>query len=112
MRQINDNIIPSQAAGTITSPAIPALNLLYMSAQVTGSGGMAGVLKFQASNDYIQTGSGTPSNWSDIPNATVTSAADGAFLIPKTDCCYEWVRLVYTNSGTGLISVVFKAIGE
>lgn len=111
MRQINDNIIPIQTAATINSAAIPALNLFYCSAQASAVGASsAGTLKLQASNDEPVNNT-PPTNWSDIPSATVSVSAAGAFLIPKTDLCYQWVRVVYTNSGTGTISVVFKALG-
>lgn len=111
MRQINDNIIPVQTAATITSAAIPALNLFYASAQIAVTGAGAGTLVLQASNDDSQAANFVPTNWSPIPSATVTVTGAGAFLIPKTDLCYQWVRLVYTNTGTGTISVVFKALG-
>lgn len=112
MRQINDNIVPTQAAAMVTTVAIPALNLFYMSAQISATGSAGGTLKFQASNDYSQASGFMPTNWSDIPSASVTVTGSGAYLIPKTDCCYEWVRLVYTNTGTGTVSVVFKALGD
>lgn len=111
MRQVNDTIIPSQAAGSVTTAAIPALNLLYMSATLVSTGaGAAGTLKMQASNDEPADGS-APTNWADIPSATVAVSGAGTVLIPKTDLCYQWVRFVYTNSGTGTIMVKFKAIG-
>ena len=115
MRQENINIIPLQAAATITSAAIDARNLFYCSAQAIATGaGAAGTLKLQASDDIAGAdgNSGSPSNWSDIPSATVSVSAAGAFLIPKTDLCYQWVRVVYTNSGTGTINVRFKALGD
>lgn len=112
MRQINDNIIPVQAAATVTTSAIPALNLIYMSAQITATGSGAGTLKFQASNDYVVASNAVPVNWSDIPSASIVVAGAGSYLIPKTEICYEYVRLIYTNTGTGTISVVFKALGE
>lgn len=111
MRQVNDNIIPFQAAATINSSQIPALNLFYCSAQITTTGSAAGTLKLQASNDETNGLVTVPTNWSDIPSATVSVSGAGSFLIPKTDLCYQWVRVVYTNSGTGNISVVFKALG-
>lgn len=112
MRQVNDNIIPLQAAATITTAAIPALNLFSCSAQVTTTGaGAAGTFIIQASNDDFTASNAVPVNWSAIPSATVTVAGAGAFLIPKTDLCYQWVRLVYTNTGSGTVSAVFKALG-
>lgn len=112
MRQVNDNIVKTQAAGTVTTAAIPALNLFYGSAQIATTGSGSGTLKFQASNDDF-TGSPTaPTNWSDIPSASIVVTGAGAFLIPKIEFCYQWVRLVYTNTGTGTISIVFKALGS
>lgn len=112
MRQVNDNIIPVQAAATVTTAAIPALNLFYCSVQITTTGSGAGTLSIQASNDESHAANFVPVNFSDIPSATITVTGAGAFLIPKTDLCYQWVRLVYTNTGTGTISVVFKALGD
>ena len=111
MRQINDNIIPIQAAATVTTAAIPAQNLFYMSAQIAATGSAAGTLVIQASNDYVVASNAVPVNWSNIPGATISVSGAGAYLIPKIDCCYEYVRLIYTNSGSGTISVVFKALG-
>ena len=61
-------------------------------------------MKLQASNDEqpdLRNAGWVPTNWSDISGATVAISGAGAFLIPKTDLCYQWVRVVYTNSGTG-----------
>lgn len=115
MRQLNDNLILSQAAATITSAAIPALNLFSCSAQVSTTGaGAAGTLRLQASNDIagMDGHPGPPTNWSDIPSASVVASGAGAFLIPKTDLCYQWIRAIYTNTGTGTFSVVLKALGD
>lgn len=114
MSQIDRNLIPLQAAATVNSVALDAENLYQCSAQIVCTGSAAGTLKLQASND-IQLGQQpstlTPTNWSDIPSATVTVSGAGSYLIPKTDICYQYVRLVYTNSGTGTISVNIKALG-
>lgn len=112
MRQVNDNIVPVTTAATVTTAALPALNLFYCSAQITVTGAGAGTLKFQASNDHPVAANGVPVNWSDIPSATIAVAGAGSYLIPKTELCYEWVRLVYTNTGTGTMSIIFKALGE
>lgn len=111
MREVNQNIIPVQAAATITTIAVRAQNLFYVSVQVSSTGAGAGTLKLQASNDQPVQSNVVPTNWSDVPTASVAVSGAGAFLIPKTDLCYEWIRLVYTNSGTGTISAVFKALG-
>ena len=110
MRQVNEDIIPVQTAATVTTPAFTSLNLLYMSAQITATGAAAGTLKMQASNDDFPN-STPPVNWSDVAGVSVVVSGAGAFLIPKTDICYQWIRFVYTNTGTGTISLVLKAQG-
>jgi hypothetical protein len=112
MRQLNDNIITVQAAATVTSPIIPAVQLFSCSVQIAATGAAGGTLVLQASNDESTSLIDfPPTNWSAIPSASVTVTGAGAFLIPKTDLCYQFVRVVYTNSGSGTISVVFKALG-
>lgn len=110
MRQINEIAVASQTAASINSTPIPALNLIMMSAQIVTTGSSSGTLKLQASNDDPVTAD-LPTNWSDIPGASVAIGGAGAALIPKIDCCYQWVRVVYTNAGTGTIAVRFKALG-
>lgn len=113
MRQVNEITIASQAAATMNGPAIPSQNLFACSAQITATGSAVGTLKLQASDDNMDgKPSSVPSNWSDIPSASVAVSGAGAFIIPKTDLCYQYVRVVYTNTGTGTIQVVFKALGD
>lgn len=112
MRQENLPIIPLQAAASITSSPIPALNLFSCSVQMSIVGSGAGTLIIQASNDDPKASGAVPTNWSAIPSATVTITGAGAYLIPKTDLCYQYVRVVYTNTGTGTVSCVFKALGD
>ncbi len=115
MRQVNNNIIPIQSAATVTSAIMDSRNLFYMSAQIAATGSAAGTLKIQVSNDekpvLANDTAWQPTNWSDLSGASVSVSGAGAFLIPKTDLCYQYIRAVYTNSGTGTISVVIKALG-
>lgn len=113
MRELNLTIIPSRAAATVNSVAINAENLFAISGQFVGTGSAAGTLKLQASNDapVINGQGGAPTNWADIPSATVTIAGAGVYLLPKTDICYQWVRFAYTNTGTGTMAAIAKAQG-
>jgi hypothetical protein len=111
MRQINDPIIPLRTAASVTTAAIPSLNLFCCSVQISATGSAGGTLVLQASNDDSEAAGFVPTNWSNIPGATIAVTGAGAFLIPKTDLCYQWVRLIYTNTGTGTIGCVFKALG-
>lgn len=112
MRQVNINVIPPQTAATITSTPIPALNLFSCSVMGVATGSAAGTIVLQASNDDFVSGAETPINFAAITGATVSVSGAGTVIIPKLDVCYQWLRIVYTNTGTGTISVVFKAIGE
>jgi hypothetical protein len=113
MRQLNVNTIPLQVSATVNGPAIDSENLFQVSAQIAASAGAAGTMKLQASNDVNENfvSQFAPANWSDIPSASILVTGPGAFLIPNTEVCYQWIRVVYTNTGTGTISVVFKALG-
>lgn len=113
MRQENIAILPLQTAATVTSAAIDSRNLLYCSVQITASSGGGGTLQLQASND-ISGEDGKPgpaANWSNVPSGSVSVTGAGAFLIPTTTICYQQLRVVYTNSGSGTISAIFKALG-
>lgn len=115
MRQENIIVIPTQAAATITGTAIPAAQLFQCSVQINTTGSAGGTVKLQASNDAQNdqySSRQTPTNWSDIPSAAATVSAAGSVLIPKTDLCYQYIRVVYTNTGTGTIQVTLKALGD
>lgn len=113
MRQVNIPVIPLQAAATINGDAVPAERLYSCSAQISATGSAAGTLKLQASNDVSGADGlpGPPINWNDIPSATAAVSGAGPVLIPKTDLTYQWIRVVYTNTGTGTISVRLKVWG-
>ena len=113
MRSTNYVAIPTQviAAGSVNSAAIHVPNTFAISAQViAATGGVAGTLKFQASNDSPEDVP-TPVNWTDIASQTVAVTGVGTFLIPKFDISYEFVRVVYTASSSGTITVKIKALG-
>lgn len=113
MRQVNITAIPLQSAASINGAAIPAERFVQCSAQIAATGAAAGTLQLQASDDVSGADGfpGTPTNWSNVPSASISVTGSGAFLIPKTDLCYQWVRLIYTNTGTGTISVNLKVWG-
>jgi hypothetical protein len=105
MKFVRDNTIElADATATTNGPAIDANQLISMSVQAIKAADAEGTVKLQASNDEgPPSGAGAPpSNWTDIASATVTlTASPGTFLIPKTDLCYRWVRVVYTRTGGG-----------
>lgn len=110
MRQV-ELIIPVQTAATVQSTAMPAQNMFAATAQIVATGSAAGTLILQASNDNLD-GSGQttqPTNWAAIPSATVSVSGAGVYLVPYTQTCYQYIRAVYTNTGTGTIAIIIKA---
>ncbi len=97
------------------SQAIVAEDLLYASVQmvVTGSSPI-GTMQFEISNDVVTQGSAAtpvPTNWTPIGSAVALSAT-GTFVIPKTDLCYQYIRVDFTKtSGTISVTGVVKTIG-
>lgn len=110
MRPLNTNVIPLQAAGPATSLPIICDQLFYVSVQAVCTGAAGGTMKLQASNDFPVNGV-APVNFTDIPGASVTITGAGSFLIPKTELSYQYVQVVYTNTGSGTISARAKFIG-
>lgn len=100
------------------SQAIDTSQMIQISAQVVTTAGSSPTfsVKLQASNDVcdhgnLPGGSFTPTNWTDISGATVNVTQDGAVIIPKTEICYRWVRVVITfTSGTGNVAVTIFGI--
>lgn len=116
MRQSLQNVFNEEdASAAVDSSAVFAANLLYCSVQVVATNDAAGDLKLQFSNDIVDPTLNItePTNWSDIPSATVAIAAPGVFAIPKTDLCYQFIRLVWTPDATdpGTISANLKVQG-
>lgn len=111
MRQANYTAIATQAGATVSSAAIDAEQIFYGTAQLVATGTEVGTMILQASNDPKSLVGG-PVNWSAIPSATIAVASAGVYLIPKTDLCYQWVRVNYTHtSGSGNITVQFNSFG-
>lgn len=106
--------ISTQTAATLTSNPIPTHQAYCCSLQVNTTGSAAGTAKLQASNDNIPgdyVTLQTPTNWTDIPSATVTVTTAGSVLIPKLDLSYQYIRVVYTNTGTGTVQAVLSVLG-
>lgn len=97
--------------------AIVSSYLLFSSMQAVVTGTSTGTLKLQYSNDIVNPiipNGAAPSNWSDIPSATVAIAGAGVYSIPKTDLCYQFIRAVFThtNAASGTLSANLKSIGD
>lgn len=97
------------------SNAIDAGLIASASVQIVSTSTATGTAKLQMSNDQYPAGNiagFVPTNWTDIASSTASVAGAGAALIPRVDCAYRWLRIVYTNAtNTGTVSAQFNGIG-
>jgi hypothetical protein len=98
MKPLNEKALDA-VTDTANSTEIKSDFQVACSVQVVTTSTIAGAVKLQFSNDP-QNVAGYPVNWSDIAGATVTlSGSAGVFHIPKTEICYNYMRVVFTKSG-------------
>lgn len=109
MRNSQINILSAVDTGSATGGAIDVGQIISASFQViTGDADAAGTVKLQMSNDLtlgVPRTNFTPSNWSDIPNATSTVASGVAPPITIASMCYSYIRAIYTRSGGGSTTI-------
>ena len=102
MRSINNAVLNAADAtqSSQTSGPIDATSVVNASCVGIAVGGtITGTLKFQACNDLPAMNPSGPINWVDCSESVSVTGA-GNFLIPKFDCCYQWLRVVYTKSSS------------
>lgn len=76
----------------------------------------AGTLQAQGSNDHavgLPPNQFVPANWNNI-GSPVTVAGKGPYLIPAIECSYEYLRVTYTDTSSGMaigtISIRMKSM--
>ncbi len=121
MRQESILILSALDDVTRTGGKFDASQLVNMSFHVFASDAqVGGTVKIQASNDPVPTGAlrnqFTPTNWVDIPNASITlTAASGNVpgLIILPNVAVGWIRAVFTQTtaGNGTIKVNMNGVG-
>ena len=109
MRPTNDQVLSAVTVSTTSSP-LPSAFQVQCSVQAIATGTLAGTVKLQFTNDKAITSS---TLWSDIPSATVAiSGTAGAFAIPVTSLCYEFVQVVFiASTGAGTLTANYKSYG-
>lgn len=115
MKFLNDVVFNAQAIASVNSAAIDCSQMVTVSLQASFTdAAAAGTIKLQASNDHTNAGNlptFTPTNWSDIPTATATSAAGATVLIAATNVCYQFIRVVWTRTaGAGTFTATLKTV--
>lgn len=97
--------------GNKVSDAIDMSQVFAISAIGTFSDAAStGTLKLQGSNDIpvdtVAPPQFVPTNWADVPSATVAVTAGGTVVFEKNPICYRWVRVSWTRTaGAGTFSV-------
>lgn len=102
------------SAASATSIAMTIDQIFAFSVVATVTGVAAGTLKVQVSNDVVKSPSFPPTHWVDLASATVSVSGAGVVIIPKTEVCYEWMRLVYTkdtSTGSPVMTAMVKCNG-
>ena len=117
MKTFNKKAIDAAATySTTNSAAIDAGNVYSASVQgVTTGSATTGTMKLQGSNDMPSSGSPyptngfTPTNWTDIASATVNFSGATTGLIPVTNICHQFLRVVYTPTSAGVQTITCVA---
>lgn len=117
MRLVNHQVLPAGTTNaSVNSAAFDASSMFAISGQIVFTDVAAtGTAKLQFSNDFSNNGdlgSFVPTNWNDIPSATVTVTVGSTNAIPMVDVCYQWIRLVWTRTaGAGTLIATIKSNG-
>jgi len=106
---------------TLTSVPIPVNNTFSAAVQVVFTGTPTGTFTLQASNDTVNliapnrpkadfnSAPFNPTHWSTIANSAQAVTAAGDIMWNLQDIGYQWIRLVYTDTGGGTSTAVLKA---
>ena len=85
-------------------------------AVLSGGSTPTGVAKFQVSNDVApdRLRPFTPTNWFDLPNATVTFADSGVKGTGSVGLSHHWLRAIWdvTSASGATISIMFHSNGQ
>lgn len=116
MKNVNCNILSAPDSANATGSTVDSNQLISASFQAYfGDSTAAGTFVIQASNDEYGVGylpaNFTPTNWTNIPNATATIVAGASAIISIDTLHYRWVRAIFTGSaGTTTINVNMFAV--
>ena len=117
MRINNDNIFTNQVVsgvGNYSSDNIWLGHIYGYSiqalVQASGSSGLSGTLKLEASNDFTHPQNPMITNWTEVADSSTSVAITGVsgttdIMWNVTDVFYSWARVNYTGtSGVGVIN--------
>jgi hypothetical protein len=110
MKYVNCNVLSASDASSQDGIVIESSQLFSASFQAYfGDDTAAGTVQIQASNDefnaFYQPSVFTPTNWTNIPNASATVTAGASVLITLQYLSYRWMRAIYTSNSGGSTTV-------
>lgn len=113
------NIIPANTVmnATINSQAVQVYNVYNFAIQVVFTGTPTGSFKLQESCDSAinavssgnYSGTNLPVNWTDIANSTFTVSAAGNVSWNFDAPGFNWVRVVYTDTSSGVSTAIITS---
>lgn len=111
MNVFNDIILNKVVMNTtITSQAVPVVNMYGFAIQAVYTATPSGTLKLQASADPFNYASPVqppvPTNWTDVTDSSEPVSGAGVFIWNVTGVFYNYVRVVYTDSSGGTSTAV------
>lgn len=99
---------------TITSPAVPLINIYGYAVQAVYTGTPTGTLKLQVSADAFKYAGNpqpqAPTNWDDVPDSFFTIDSAGIYVVNVIGAFYNFVRLVYTDASGGTSTAKLTAV--
>lgn len=107
-RSVISNVLMN---GTVNSPAILLNRNVGFSFQAVWTGSPTGNFYLQGSCDSAEVPATVPTNWStDYTTKVDVTVVDNPFLINfnANEVNYNWVRFVFSGSGSGFLNVRFN----
>lgn len=118
MRPNNCQVIPATIANAaINSSVVWADDIVRASFQAIVAGTVNGAIQVQVSNEQavgLPANQYQPANWTNL-GTTVALTSAGSYFVPLFESCYEYIRVVYSDSSggtaTGSVAVRMKSLG-
>lgn len=114
MKPANDIAIATAAANAaVTGKTQWTFGVVRVTFQAVFSNTTAaGTLQVQGSNDYatgLPPGQFIPTNWSSVGSPITVSSSATVYMTPEIETCYEYMRLIYTDTGGGTSTATVTA---
>ena len=96
---------------TIDSIALGVPQMFGAAVQIEFTGTPTGNFKLQASADpwvANPTAAQVPTNWTDVADSTFTVSAAGNVMWNISDIEYNWLRVVYSDTSSGMSTAVIS----